>query len=365
MAADPSTSPIPRWFREPPRARVIETASIPRALAGLGREVSLSAHGALVAVVDLSTFSSADALISEMLDSLAGLARALWPAWYGGVLSLELIDPVLTPDQRRASRELERLIDPRWRTEISASWFLAARERVRAGEPPLIPSLPPSAQARQLGLAIGGDRLTPLLILWDRSPESSRLLVLARVAEWLASETRSRVLVMVHEGLANCRELDGINYQAIRWDDHEDHVTEPGLNARADAPPPSIERKDRLWPIQGRPHPLSPGELRLADALARDELLGPLFQFNMLVTADSRAVYCVDLLWAVGKLVVEIDGYEYHSSRWMFSADRRRDHDLLISGYLVMRIPHDEVLTDTTAAVEKIRRLVLFRKRPT
>jgi very-short-patch-repair endonuclease len=69
----------------------------------------------------------------------------------------------------------------------------------------------------------------------------------------------------------------------------------------------------------------------------------------------------VDLLWLKGKVVVEIDGYRHHGNSFAFVEDRHRDYELLISGYIVLRLSHDEVVSDVEIAVEKIRDVVKFR----
>ena len=46
----------------------------------------------------------------------------------------------------------------------------------------------------------------------------------------------------------------------------------------------------------------------------------------------------VDLLWREQRLVVEVDGYEFHGSRAAFERDRARDARLLAAGYRVLRI---------------------------
>lgn len=46
----------------------------------------------------------------------------------------------------------------------------------------------------------------------------------------------------------------------------------------------------------------------------------------------------VDLHWPAHKLIVEIDGFQYHSSRHAFERDRRRDQILTAAGYTVIRI---------------------------
>jgi very-short-patch-repair endonuclease len=46
----------------------------------------------------------------------------------------------------------------------------------------------------------------------------------------------------------------------------------------------------------------------------------------------------VDFLWPVHRLVVEVDGYAFHSERSSFERDRRRDAALTLAGYRVIRI---------------------------
>ncbi len=52
----------------------------------------------------------------------------------------------------------------------------------------------------------------------------------------------------------------------------------------------------------------------------------------------------VDLLVA-GRIVIETDGYEFHSSRSAFANDRRRDRVLAALGFRVLRFTADEVRT--------------------
>ena len=47
--------------------------------------------------------------------------------------------------------------------------------------------------------------------------------------------------------------------------------------------------------------------------------------------------YEVDFLWREQRLIVEIDGYVYHSSRSAFERDRAKDGTMAATGYLVLR----------------------------
>ena len=57
-----------------------------------------------------------------------------------------------------------------------------------------------------------------------------------------------------------------------------------------------------------------------------------------------------DVLWRERRLVVELDGYAYHSSRASFAADRRRDRELQRRGFVVLRFTYQEI-TDEPDAV--------------
>lgn len=63
--------------------------------------------------------------------------------------------------------------------------------------------------------------------------------------------------------------------------------------------------------------------------------------------------YTVDALWRPQKLVLEVDSYDYHGTRWSFESDRERDLELAAAGFAVMRITADQL--------EKQPALVLVR----
>lgn len=55
-------------------------------------------------------------------------------------------------------------------------------------------------------------------------------------------------------------------------------------------------------------------------------------------TNVKRAGWEVDAVWDRQRLVVEVDGYEYHRTRPKFERDRRKDGRLLLAGYRVLRV---------------------------
>lgn len=59
----------------------------------------------------------------------------------------------------------------------------------------------------------------------------------------------------------------------------------------------------------------------------------------------------VDFLWRRERVVVEIDGFAYHSSRGAFEQDRQRDAVLAASGLLVVRITWRQLSTEPEAVL--------------
>jgi very-short-patch-repair endonuclease len=75
----------------------------------------------------------------------------------------------------------------------------------------------------------------------------------------------------------------------------------------------------------------SKAERILRDVIHAADLDRPLFNEPVLG-------YVVDALWPKQRLIVEVDGYTYHSHRAAFERDRRRDQQLVAAGYRVIRV---------------------------
>jgi very-short-patch-repair endonuclease len=117
----------------------------------------------------------------------------------------------------------------------------------------------------------------------------------------------------------------------------------------------------RFIPARGRAHHASAIEQRVEAALRRDLELAPLFLCNETVSVAGFGSPRVDLLWREGRVVVELDGPD-HQDDPKFANDRHRDYELLVAGYLVLRITNDQVETDLQRTIEKIRAVVRFRQ---
>ncbi len=71
------------------------------------------------------------------------------------------------------------------------------------------------------------------------------------------------------------------------------------------------------------------------DAIRRFGLPLPLCQHTIKV--DGRC-YRLDLCYLRERVVVEVDGFEYHNGRASFDRDRTRGNDIALAGYLVLRV---------------------------
>ncbi|WP_231398359.1 endonuclease domain-containing protein [Conexibacter woesei] len=66
----------------------------------------------------------------------------------------------------------------------------------------------------------------------------------------------------------------------------------------------------------------------------------------------------VDFRWPRHRLIVEVDGWQFHRSRRAFVTDRRRDRAALTTGWRVARFPATEVLRDPGRVAAEIHALL-------
>jgi very-short-patch-repair endonuclease/predicted transcriptional regulator of viral defense system len=64
--------------------------------------------------------------------------------------------------------------------------------------------------------------------------------------------------------------------------------------------------------------------------------------------------FLVDFLWRDERLVVEVDGYEFHRDRAAFERDRRRDQVLTAAGYRVIRVTWRQLRDEPVAVVARL-----------
>ena len=105
----------------------------------------------------------------------------------------------------------------------------------------------------------------------------------------------------------------------------------------------ALERALQLEPAFTR----SKGE-RLLLALVRKARL------PLPVTNTELHGYEVDHLWREQRLIVEVDGWDGHSTRAAFEADRRRDAELQSRGYRVLRVTWRQLTEEPEAVIASL-----------
>ena len=71
----------------------------------------------------------------------------------------------------------------------------------------------------------------------------------------------------------------------------------------------------------------------------------------------------VDFLWALARVIVEVDGRRYHDSGPSFERDRRRDARLAADGYVALRFTWREINERPAVVVARIAQ-ALARRAP-
>ncbi len=72
----------------------------------------------------------------------------------------------------------------------------------------------------------------------------------------------------------------------------------------------------------------------------------------------------VDFLWRGPGVVVEVDGFRFHSCRSSFEADRRRDADLSAAGLRVLRVTWRQILEEGEATLVRIAQMIAMSLSP-
>ncbi len=74
--------------------------------------------------------------------------------------------------------------------------------------------------------------------------------------------------------------------------------------------------------------------------------------------------YEVDALFAAERLIVELDGWDFHRDRDAFERDRRRDADTLAGGLATIRITWERMSTSPGDEANRLRAILARRRGP-
>lgn len=91
----------------------------------------------------------------------------------------------------------------------------------------------------------------------------------------------------------------------------------------------------------------SEAEERLLELIRKHHLPAP--EVNVLVGGHE-----VDFLWRSERILVEVDGFAFHSSRASFESDRRRDGELAALGFHVIRVTWRQVVEEPGPTMVRI-----------
>jgi very-short-patch-repair endonuclease len=58
---------------------------------------------------------------------------------------------------------------------------------------------------------------------------------------------------------------------------------------------------------------------------------------------DGEPMIRPDFLWRAQRLIVEVDGREFHRTAQRFESDRRRDQRATVAGWRVIRTTHNQI----------------------
>ena len=76
------------------------------------------------------------------------------------------------------------------------------------------------------------------------------------------------------------------------------------------------------------------------------------------ITNATVEGFLVDFFWPSKRLMVEADGYTYHSMPSAFERDRERDQQLTLAGYTVVRFTYAQVTRRSELVRRRLRRLL-------
>ncbi|WP_131746551.1 DUF559 domain-containing protein [Frankia sp. Cppng1_Ct_nod] len=293
----------------------------------------------------------ATSMIKNVLDALDTVATALFPAW---LPDAELLDGPAGAGTA-AARVLARRAAA---TAPDFGPFLAdLAERSLAGGKPSTAKFVDEVRAvgltRVVATSFHRTRTAILVQVPDGlTPAEERSLVTA--FEWLTYHGRAGVWLTG----AALHTVDRVCSATVRLTGTAAEITDQRTFTDSDpAELPSIS-----YPaLAGRPHPASQAEQILETALAAQpwamgRAWNQTYRFGPLVNPVR-----LDLLWSAERCVVEVDGPE-HRAIPRYEADRRRDVDLQLDGFAVLRFTNTQIIHDLDAVLLRIERFIRTRR---
>ena len=239
----------------------------------------------------IDTIPTAAQFVSEVLFVMATAARNLWPVWF---TDIDFGTGRSAADRGAAQLKISHLHGHL--RGLSPTWGRRAVAKVMDGRLPLVSGFPRATQLHQLRLTISRSGLVLVLALAGKE-EDMRLASLTNAVLWLARNAKLAIAVFLPGEVANRAALAQIAYDPITCvttSTVSGTTTSCGINIVVDD---DVNKSTTvwLWLGEGRTHPQSAVEAKLAKALREDAELGSLFSANqsrrddLPEPADSRS----------------------------------------------------------------------------
>lgn len=271
--------------------------------------------------------------VSAVLDDLESVAIGLFPGWLPGAEHLKIpAGAGLVAVRALAATHASR-------SAHFGPFFIDLAARALAGKPTRRRRFAPEKRALGLARVIADAlRRDRLLLVVDVPPGLSAEgeLVLAAGCAWLADHGRFGLW------------LTGKPLRTVDW----------LATVAVTKPSTELAETPLIYPAAvSAPHPRSAAEGLLEAALATQSWAAAR-QWNQTYQPHAlRSPVRLDLLWPDERCVVEIDGPE-HCEPARFDADRRRDVQLQLDGYAVLRFTNARVSYDVDAVVAQIGQFI-------
>jgi very-short-patch-repair endonuclease len=301
--------------------------------------------------------------VSVLLDELDRAAVALFPSWLPGAERLDPSQGLGVPAVRALAAEAAGR-SPNFRPFLADLAERGLLGRIGGSRFP--------AEVRAAGLArviadAYGRSSTAMLIEVPEDLRAADERVLVASAEWLAHRGHFTVwlagapLRIVDRVRTVSVTLPGYLTRLVEDVDEPDTGGTSGTTVGVDEDVQVSRGTFGYPPLSGLPRRDSVAERALENALescqwAQGRRWNHTYEWHLLAKP-----YRLDLFWAAEGLVVEVDGPD-HRGRLKFADDRRRDVQLQLLGYDVLRFTNDQVLSDLHATVAKIKQMLDKRR---
>ena len=86
-----------------------------------------------------------------------------------------------------------------------------------------------------------------------------------------------------------------------------------------------------------------------------------LSQYGEIIPQHPIGNYRADFAIPACRIVIEVDGHDYHSSKAQLTADSKRQRDITLVGWTVIRFTGREIYADADACAREVEAIILRR----